>query len=249
MATKDVVVHGSTFDIMDPANNVREIIDYNLAGESLDAQTLLRVKVPSGGGKIWTIPDVSSPDGEIDARELDVILLHTQLNRTYWADPDAKGTPPDCSSRDNITGSVSVDAGLGFGGACDACPMSKFGSAENKRGQACKLKRTMYFVRENDILPMVVNAPAGSLKNAREYLIGLTQMRKKTHHVITRLTLEKDTNPAGDEFSRIVFQRMGDLAGDQLVAADAYAEAFKPMLAKIDATAEPFQDDEFDKAA
>jgi hypothetical protein len=59
------------------------------------------------------------------------------------------------------------------GGDCHKCPLAQFGSAVDQKGQpgkgqACKSMRMLLFLRQDDMIPMIVNLPPTSLQNAKK---------------------------------------------------------------------------------
>lgn len=219
----ELTVPGPQFAIMKPGTNITEVIRENLGGETIDLSDLDRVKVPGSGGTTWTIPSI---DGDIDAKAIEGIIIETQLTRVYWKTEFGDGgtSPPDCYSSDAITGIGDP------GGDCVTCPYAQFKSDAKGRGQACSQRRLIFMVRENNLLPMVISAPPGSLGNAKKYLTGLSNNSYFKHHVLTRLTLEKDKNEDGIAFARIVFTKADELAEEQKAAIDKYVEFIRPYL-------------------
>lgn len=204
---------------------IGEILNENLAGEQLTPQDLESIGVPAGGGTTWTVPTI---DGEIETKHIDGIIVLTQITRAYWETPFSGGSePPVCSSKDGRSGIGTP------GGDCYSCPYNEFGSADKGegRGKACSEKRFLFVITQNETLPIVIKAPAMSLKGAKKYLFGLTSQRKNMHSVYTRLTLEKDKNQDGIDFSKIVFTKIGDVENPELTKA--YADGIKPHLMSV----------------
>ena len=216
----------SQFAIMSmEGNEISDILNENLDGEQLTPSDLESVGVPAGGNTTWTINTV---DGEVDTKSIDGILIMTNITRAYWeSDFSGGGDPPACSSPN---GKVGIGTP---GGDCRACPLNQFGSAKDGegRGKACNEKRFLFMVTQDETLPIVIKAPAMSLKGAKKYLFGLTSKRKAMHSVYTRLTLEKDKNQDGIDYSRIVFTKIGEVEHPETSAA--YAKGIKPHLTQV----------------
>jgi len=239
---KEVAVIGiSKFAIMKPNVDIKAVIEANLGGETISALDLERVKIPGGGGTTWTVPKFGGVD---EIKELDVlIILHTS-NRTYWETEFGQGEPgpPDCYSGDCVTGFIRADFVPSEGhmsptSVCgeQTCPMAKFGTAKGGKGdgQACTQKRTLFFLRENSLLPMTLNASPASLKNAMKYLIGMTGAGMEPHHIVTRLTLQPDRTKGGVEYSKIVFTPLANSIPEaQWPEIDGYVAAISPFLKK-----------------
>lgn len=202
-----------------------EALQENLGGGSISPFDLDRIGIPSGGGLAWTVPAL---DGTEDtAKELLGIVIHVQNARAYWRNAFGEGSgavPPDCVSDDAVTGVGDP------GGACSQCPYAAFGSDVRQRGQACKLIQRLFLLRPGASLPVVVNLPPGSLKNARKYLLRLVSNSKRASSVVTRLTLEKDKNADGIVYSKAVFAMVGELPPSEAEAAGAYGKALAPYF-------------------
>lgn len=201
----------------------------NVGAEKLTANDLSRVTVPSQGVTTWTIPTV---EGDKQEKYIEGIIVLTQSVRAYWKesfDESGGGSPPDCVARDGLTGVGDP------GGDCLKCELSQWQSDKKKRGKACAEARLIYLMTKNQILPMVIKVPATSLANARKYLFGLTSARQAVHSVYTRLALEPDKNLDGIKFSKITFEKIGDVEKPQITKA--YADDLKPFL---DASIEQF---------
>lgn len=223
MTTKAVAVkEDNQFALMAMGKNeIKDLIEQNLAGENIDPNTdLVRIKVPTGGGTTWTIPTI---EGDVDTKEITGIIVAHQLIRVYWQEAYGKGggTPPDCSSMDCITGEGDP------GGDCMNCEFSQFKSDPDPKSdaQACSQKRLLFMVLKDEILPCVVSAPPTSLKSTKKFLLGLSSRRKKFTSIFTKLTLVKK-----DEYAVIVFESGGEVPNPELTAM--YAETIRPHLIK-----------------
>lgn len=208
------------------SGDIAEVIQENLGdGETMTVMDLTRVSVPAGGSTTFVIPDIDEASGELETKEIVGIIVAVKTTRQYWPDEyDGGSTPPQCSSDDGTIGIGDP------GGLCVDCKFNEFGSHPEGRRKACSEKRLLFISREKDYLPIVVVAPAGSLKNIRVYLTGLIQKRKTIHSVYTALVLEKDKSADGIVFSKIVPRKLGDVEKPDV--SKAYAQAIKPFLTK-----------------
>ena len=59
-------------------------------------------------------------------------------------------------------------------------------------------------LRENELLPVILTVPTGSIKEFTKYVTRLLQKRRKTNQVVTRFSLKKAQNSTGIAFSQIV---------------------------------------------
>src|ERR1043165_2918261 len=96
------------------------------------------------------------------------------------------------------------------GGDCLKCPMAQFGSAIGQdgkpgRGQACKHVRLMLFLRQDDLIPLLVPVPPSSVKAAKKYNLRLVGAGYPYQGVVTQLRLTKTKNNDGIEYGQIEF--------------------------------------------
>ena len=221
--TKDLVEVGLTdYAITQPGVDIGELVKSNLEGEGISFMDLERVKIPSGGGKTWTITDENGE--EVDVREIEGIILHSKMIRSYWKDEySGGGTPPDCSSDDCVTGVGDP------GGKCNTCEFNKFGT--KKHSKACAERRLFFLLTSDSVLPVVISIPPTSLDAAKKYLINLTSKSMvKSYAVTTKFTLDKDKSKDGIEFSRVIMtkgERLDDMAVRQV---ESYRDGIIPLL-------------------
>ncbi len=183
------------------AQDIAEIIRENVGAGGIGQFDMDRIKVPSGGGTVWSVPSI---DGDQPMKEMSGVIVHFQDQRAYWASAfGGGGSPPDCSSTDMVTGVGNP------GGDCARCPLAQFGTATKQdgsegRGQACRSIRALYLLLPNSVLPMVVPVPPSSLKPVRQYFLRLASSGVAYHGVITKLKLQKTRSGDGIEYAQIV---------------------------------------------
>lgn len=208
-------------------NELVEIIQDNLAGESIGPNDLDRLTVPTGGSKFWT---VKTQAGEENPTEIEGVIIAQKTTRVYWEDAfSGAGSPPDCSSDDG-------EFGIGNpGGACAVCPMAEFGSkgTGGGRAQACKQNKLLFIVFPDEILPRVISVPPTSLKEARQYTLRSLSARQPLYGVTTKLSLEKTKNADGIEYSKIQFATGSVLNDEDRARMKAYADQMSPILKKV----------------
>lgn len=200
----------------------------NLAGEEISPADLTRIKVPSGGGTTWTVPTV---DGDEAHKTLEGVIVHTCKRRAYWPDANPTGDPPMCASSDCLVGVGEP------GGPCKTCPHNVFGSALKPdgsagRGKACKERRLLFLLREGGHLPDIVDAPPGSLKRLRQWLLQLAPL--KYCQVVTRLTLEEAQNRDSIKFATIKPVKVAELPVDAAEKILHYAQALQELFAAVE---------------
>ena len=213
-----------------PVSEIRDAVAANLGGNGMSATDFERIKIPAGGGTAWTLQTL---DGEEMVKELSGIIVAWRDTRAYWSvsmDQSEGNLPPDCSSIDARTGVGKP------GGDCFTCPFAQFGSDTKGEGQACKLVRQLFFVREENLLPEIVSLPASSVKAARQYFMRLASKAVPCHSVITRISLEKTKNAQGIVYSRATFASGGRLAPEQAARIREYTGILKPLLESTSST-------------
>jgi len=191
------------------------LAEFNMAGamaEELDGLDggFERIKIPSAGSTVFEVPgeDPNEPDSvkEFSA----VILYHHPLHAYYQSKYTGGNQPPDCGSLDGYTGEGNP------GGTCAKCPFNQFGSGENG-SKACKNRRRIYVLRENEIFPLLLSLPTGSLKEFARYIKRVLSKGKKSNGVVTKFSLKKAINTGGIAYSQAQF------AVDRALTADEFA--------------------------
>jgi len=201
---------------------IREAMEANVGDGGLTPGDFDRIKVPAGGATAWTIQGL---DGEEILKEVAGIVVAWRDTRAYWSVPmeQSEGNmPPDCYSLDARTGTGKP------GGDCHKCPLAQFGS--DGAGQACKLVRQLFLIREENLLPEIVNLPPSSIKPARQYFLRLASKGVPCYSVITKIGLEKTRNAQGIVYSRATFASGGRLGPEQARRAKEYAAMIEPFL-------------------
>jgi len=212
-------------------NDFKEVFLENLDdGETVDMSIFPRIKVPSGGAKIWSLPISDDEDDELAVKKFQAVIISKHKIRVYW-DKDMQegsGEPPVC---------ISGDAKIGIGnpgGDCRTCPFAQFGS--DGTGQACKLKERLYLlvVEKKDgkyvpltQLPMIFDLPPTSLKNFKKYISSLTFKGNLYYGVITEFGLEGKKNANGIDYAEATFKFIEALPKDK---AKQFRQNFLPLI-------------------
>lgn len=197
---------------------ILEILEENLGGSKLEQKHLPRVKIPSGGGTTWEIPN------EAPTKELTGILVAFKANqRAYWKSEDLSNQPPDCRSDGGVTGIGNP------GGDCDTCPFAQFGSKGD--GQACSQSEVWFLLRPGLFLPLVLKLPATSITAAEGYRMGdLGTSLLRPTSVLTSIKLKATKDKRGNPYSIAEISRVGNLSPDEAKAAREYALAMAPLF-------------------
>ena len=179
-----------------------------------------KIKIPSGGMTAFEVP---SEDGEGSdlVKEIEAVILYSHPANSYYTEAYKGGSnPPDCGSFDGITGTGTP------GGICKNCPFNQFGSGEGK-SKACKNRRMLYLLRENEIFPLTLNLPTGTLKGFTKYVQTLLARGKRPNQVVTKISLRKASSASGIDFSQAVFKVVRSLDAAEQKNIDAMADQMK----------------------
>lgn len=210
--------------LREDASLLQQSLAANLGGTKVDRFDLVNVKVPAGGGTQWQIEDV---EGAEHVTELNGVVVTCHDYRAYWKvsfDEGGGGTPPDCASNNAKNGEGNP------GGDCFVCPLGQFGSDKRGRGQACKLGRILYILREDSFIPLVLRVPTGSVKTIRRYFLGLANKGVPFHNVLSSFTLQQAKNQDGIPYSQIQARMLGRLDPETIQRIAGYMEIIQPHL-------------------
>jgi hypothetical protein len=220
------IVKSADFAVMrsDEAE-LREIIEANLGttGE-MSAFDFDRIKVPSGETDAWRVNTIDGPEYR---EEITGIIIWWAEQRAYWSkglDDGGGNAPPDCSSQDSVNGVGDP------GGLCANCALSKFGSADQGHGQACKQVRQMMIYFPDALLPTMISVPPTSLKGVKRYMMTLASFNQIFWGVMTTFALTKATNEAGVKYCQISCSMAGRLSDDEKAKIKNIAESMKPIF-------------------
>ena len=172
---------------MTVSHGFSEIANLSFLSEAMNDEcaglefSLDRVKIPSGGMTAFEVPTGDGETTELE-KDIDCVILMSHPANAYYREAYKGGSnPPDCGSFDGITGSS--------GQSCKTCPYNVFG-----------------FLRENELFPLILNLPTGSLRSFTKYVQSLLSRGRRPHQVVTKISLRKAKNGDSPEFSQAVFK-------------------------------------------
>lgn len=216
-------------------DNFQEVIEDNLGSEGLKPSDLNLIKIPTGGSTKWTIDTL---EGEELVSEIEGIIIMKKTVRAYWKNKfgSSDQTMPDCLSRDGKFGEVqNVENAAGLGELCKKCPMNQYGSATEGKGKACKENTLLFVMLKDELLPTVIRLSPGSLKNAKSYFVKLVNYKTPYWKALTKITLSKEKNEQGINFSMVNFAFAGRLDEDTAKEIANFKEQFKQSLVDYEA--------------
>jgi hypothetical protein len=201
----------STMDIRESAELMTATMQAMAGASELP---VTRIKVPSGGGKYFTVDDDLPPAAAIEG-----VIMAAQYMNVYWDKPMGEGdSAPTCSSADGMSGWYIMDGEL-MERSCLSCPMNKMRSAANGRGKACKNIVKLMMLVDGQALPVEVKVPVMSVANFSRYLAREIVARNlKIWQVTTKLTLKEATNGNGIKYSQITFECTGRVDDEEIMA-------------------------------
>lgn len=231
-----------------PAQLQAELED-TMAGEELSPANIDKLKIPTGGMTLFTLPSVGGE--QEDVRVVKGVVLFGHYMRTYWESQFGSGeaAPPNCSSPDAHTGIGE----FGYGseknpsGQCSSCPMSDWLARDPKnparKTQACKLNYLVYLLLPGLRFPVQLKLPPTSLNQKdntgwRNYIKGLANRGLSPYSVVTEIGLRQAQTPNGTKYSVATFKVGEPLTAEEAARARAYAESLKPIFVPGPAGAE-----------
>jgi len=222
------------------------ILDANIgSGNDINEFDMDRVSVPAGGGLAWSVPDINGepqPEKEL----VGVILLHGD-RRVYWEksfDETGAGSPPDCSSLDSRNGFGIIRGGdVPESRACKTCPMSQWGSGkpddDNDNSQACSQRKIAYLIREDDILPLIIDLAPTSVREFNRFMLRLVSRGIPCWSAVVAVGLRQEQSTGNVKYSVAMLRLVSRLPDDQAAKMHAAAQAMKPYFDKTDAAPMP----------
>lgn len=246
-ASSTALVKASDYSVLSDPATALEIVRDTLAGQEVTEFDLTRIRIPSGGGTAFEIPSKIGEEDEV-VKAIQGVMLFTKTSRAYWKAKYAGGSePPDCSSANGVTAQARVDLDTGKSMEipadhdettghllCDTCQFNQWGTATDEngtrtRGKACREARQVFILTPKRLLPVVIALPPTSLQSFKHYLLGLGEVGKNWHHVVTSVSLEK-VSGSGPDYSMAKFAVGEALDEEQVRAMDAYRAAAEPAL-------------------
>lgn len=210
MANEIAKVQGTGYLV---SGEMSKVLAEEFKGLDISEGSFPKIKIPSGGGLAFEVPgdDPDSPDmvKSFDA----VILQHNTINVYYKDKYTGDNTPPDCHSKDGITG---MDRETGECKKCEECPLNEYGSGEGGNGKACQNKCVLSLLREGECIPTILTLPATSVAPLKQYKLRLVSKGIRTHSVVTRFALRKATSKGGIIYSEATFTAARKLSEEEL---------------------------------
>lgn len=185
-----------------------------------------RIKMPSGDTTVFQLPS-DNPDEPELLKELSAVILYHHPIRAYFKEKYTGGiNPPDCGSLDAIEGQGNP------GGTCSVCIYNEFGTGENN-SKACKERRRLYLLRENELFPILLSLPTGSLKEFSRYIMRCLSKGHKTNTIVTKISLTKAVNKGGIAYAKATFRMERPLKDEELPLVAKLSAQIKEISQKV----------------
>jgi hypothetical protein len=225
--SKEVDKYKVDFKIMGiDKDELQEVFDANLEGESLSQGDLERIVMPSGKTHAWTVPGI---EGDEFVESFSGIIIAQKKARSYWKDAySGGGEPPNCNSKDGRTGVGDP------GGLCTDCYLSKW---DNDIPPLCTDQRILFILFPESILPYMLVVPPTSIPILRKYNLRLFGLGVKHYGVKTRFSLTPAENPGGIIYSKMKLEIEEQLTPEELLSVKVFNENIQDLI--LDTQAAP----------
>lgn len=202
--------------------------------EGLEDLRFDKVKIPSGGGLSFDVPDENGES--IPYKTLEGVILHKKPFKVWYAkafdekEEDDIGIP-DCFSDDGIYGSGCEEEGIPAEQRCADCPKGQWGSnRRGGKGKDCADKIRLHILFEESVFPVVLDLPPTSVANFKDYVKRLANKLNPFYGVVTTIGLEKDKSGSGKSFSRATFAKAAGLNAQGRKVIKNYIETLRPQM-------------------
>lgn len=247
MTTELVEVRDERYLALRPDSEIAEALAANLvAGETIQASDLVRVKTPAGGGKVWQYVDAAGVERSEKAIT-GILVAYIPVGTLWGSEEPAKGELPVLVTHDFVT-ARRVNDSIGdldpeqleacrVGDklyAWDRLPWAQYGSGRGGVGKRAKESRLLFVLQEGETWPVIVSAGPGSLKNVTSFVkkLGVPHFRCEVE-----LTLQKADSSGGIVYSQIVPRLLRTLDREQgAVIQKLYTQPLSRLAQTFEAT-------------
>lgn len=220
--SKQLATKTDTFAVLANTQTVTAVKSVFDAGLAL--HQLPKVKVPPAGMTVFSVE--GGLQGEESLKEIDCVIAAQRMTMRNWyrQTDGALGTAPDCSSIDGRNGiGNNLETGSPDGEGvhnCLLCPWQKMSSdRKGGKGADCKEFGEVYLFIGSNRVPNLLKVPRSSKKAFTQYCMILMNSGHTVNTVVSKLTLKKTQNKAGQPYSEIVFSFVRALTPEELAVA------------------------------
>jgi len=203
-------------------NDIGAQIAEMLGGEEVDGNLLPTLTVPGAGSTIWEMPET---DDAPHAAEVEGVIIHWAATRAYYTNEygDDDNSTPDCFSRNSFIGIGNP------GGECKVCPMNEWNSARTGGGKACKERRMVYILRENSLVPIIIQIPSASIRAFKAYILSMLDRGGAKFANTTRFGL-RSAKAGNRTYSQITLTHGRKLPTEHAQIIRAYKDTVIPAI-------------------
>ena len=226
----------SSYAVVQHENAASILADAFAPGEEFGLGDLPRIKAPAAGSTTFELPN------GVNTKAFEAVILHRVVQRVYWVSEfTGEGNQPDCYSDDNVHGvglyglMDGVASNSNPTGTCKACPMSKWDSKTDSKGnsvpgQACRQITRLYLLLPESLIPAVFNLPPSSYKNCHQYVAGLAAFGRNYYGGVTRISAVPAKSEGGITYAQISFEEGERLDEASLQKVRNYRDQFLPAI-------------------
>jgi hypothetical protein len=224
MSTALKVYENNEIAALDPNSEAALAFRENNEGTSFDVSDLIRVKVPSGGGTIWTI---EGPSGKESVESIEGVIVFKAPHGVIWrSDDPSPGEKPVVVTNDLVTAKLnipreevpedmmeSLDSAEinGRPGVYDwaKLPQTQWGTGKKGHGKYAKEQILLFILRPNELLPLFLAVPSGSIKNLKKFFL---QASLPYYRMLVSLKLKEEKSKGGIKYSQIIPTHSGTIS-------------------------------------
>jgi hypothetical protein len=230
-----------------PDSEIAEALAANLvAGESISASDLVRVKTPSGGGKTWQYVDANGVERE-EKSLVGILAAYVPVGTLWGGDQPAKGELPVLVTHDFVTARrVNDKIGTLDGELLELArvgdrlydwtklPWTQYGSGKDGHGKRAKESRLLFLLQPGETWPVLVTCGPGSLKSVTGWVKKFPVPHFRCE---VELTLTRAVSNGGVDYSQIVGRTLRTLSREEgAVIQRLYTIPLSRVAAEVSAT-------------
>ena len=215
------------------------VMKENLGNQKLSIGDLEAIKMPTGGGQIFEVPDMT--EGVRPEKTLRCIVIDQCDCKAYWPKEEKDGgdKAPVCRSNDGMMGFGDPEAPGAPGEdrmnaehVCSKCPKNEFESHKDGKRKACKDTKRLFLMFPDKSLPTRFSLPPTSLKNYKKFITVLMGMGLAYWHIVVEISLSKE-DKGGNPTAIANFKVAATLTTEERAQVQGYRMAIMPYLEAV----------------
>jgi hypothetical protein len=232
--TKELVVYQTPYISLQQDNDLLQMLEEELGGESLSLSSLPRITTPAGGILYWSMGE------EEPRRELVGMVIEQHVHRTYWSmrmEEMETMMPPDCSSDDGVTGYSRRDDNdipllwpeTDGCRECAGCPFARWGS--KGKGIACGKRREILFQLPDRPTPIIIDLSPTSAEVFLDFMQKTLLRGIRPSSLEIGLSLERIESGGKISYSRVKVRVVRQLEPVEVVGRQQLAASYTRVKA------------------